>query len=56
MMSNQINRYNVRFCISHDCFSSEMLSAAGAVRLAYFCSLLEWQIMAKHRKKYIACD
>ena len=25
MMWNQINRYSVRFCISHDCFSSEML-------------------------------
>jgi len=46
MMTNQINHYNVRFCIPRECFSSEMLSV-GAVRLEYFCSLLEWQIMAE---------
>ena len=47
MMSNQINHYNVRFCIPREGFSSEMLSV-GAVRLKfYFNSLLEWQIMAE---------
>ena len=51
-MSNQINRYNVRICIciSSDCFPSEMLSA-GAVTSEYFCSLLEWQIMAETSEK-----